>query len=125
MKVYYDIFESKENVLAKFAAAEKDLQGCEIVFASYSEEGYSGEALVILFNAESKTYYEVNGSHCSCHGLEGQWDMEETTLEAIMKRTSPFMDGVVKAHPERYLLTKTVAECGHADGTSHRVSRKM
>lgn len=30
--------------------------------------------------------YEVNGSHCSCYGLEGQWEEEETTVEALAYR---------------------------------------
>ena len=28
----------------------------------------------------------MNGSHCSCYGLEGQWEPEETDLEAIRHR---------------------------------------
>lgn len=27
--------------------------------------------------------YEVNGSHCSCYGFEGQWDREEVMLEEM------------------------------------------
>ncbi len=30
--------------------------------------------------------YEVNGSHCSCYGLENQWDPESTTVEALRHR---------------------------------------
>jgi hypothetical protein len=28
----------------------------------------------------------VNGSHCSCHGLEGQWEPEETSMKALEHR---------------------------------------
>jgi hypothetical protein len=55
-----------------------------ILFASYECEGYEGSAFV-LFEEEGELY-EVHGSHCSCMGLEGQWDPEPTTLEAIKHR---------------------------------------
>lgn len=55
-----------------------------ILFAFYEYISYSGEAFV-LFEQNGKLY-EVNGSHCSCYGLEGQWVPEETTVEAIKYR---------------------------------------
>lgn len=55
-----------------------------VLFASYGEDNYSGDAWV-LFEQDGKLY-EVNGSHCSCFGLEGQWEPEETALEAIKLR---------------------------------------
>jgi hypothetical protein len=36
----------------------------------------------VIFEKDGKLW-EVNGSHCSCYGLEGQWQPEETTWEAI------------------------------------------
>jgi len=56
----------------------------EVVFAAYSCEYYEGDAFV-LFIKDGKLY-EVNGSHCSCYGLEGQWEPEETFVDAILKR---------------------------------------
>ena len=56
----------------------------EILFAAYTYEDYSGDAFVIFTN-EGKLF-EVNGGHCSCYGLEGQWEPEETTKGAIIKR---------------------------------------
>ena len=32
--------------------------------------------------------WEVNGAHCSCYGLEGQWEPEETTVEALRYRVN-------------------------------------
>lgn len=58
----------------------KGWEGINILFASYGEDNYSGNAFV-LFEKDGKLY-EVNGSHCSCYGLEGQFEPEETTLEA-------------------------------------------
>lgn len=28
----------------------------------------------------------MNAGHCSCHGLEGQWEPEETTVVALRHR---------------------------------------
>ena len=55
-----------------------------ILFASYGSGNYEGDAFV-LFERDGKLY-EVNGSHCSCHGLEGGFAEEETTIEAIAHR---------------------------------------
>jgi len=52
-----------------------------ILFAAYGYANYSGDAFV-LFEQNGKLY-EVNGSHCSCYGLEDQWCTEETSLEAL------------------------------------------
>lgn len=56
----------------------------EILLAYYLYEDYSGTAFV-LFKQNGKLY-EVNGSHCSCYGLEGQWDPDETTVESLRHR---------------------------------------
>lgn len=65
-----------------FAPAEDFPTDEEILFAAYGlEEAYSGSALVIY--ERDGELYEVHGSHCSCYGLEGQWEPEETTWEAL------------------------------------------
>ena len=59
-------------------------EGIEILLAYYLYECYGGYAFV-LFRKDGELY-EVNGSHCSCYGLEGQWEPEETTVEALRHR---------------------------------------
>lgn len=66
------------------AHAKPEFQGIEILLASYEYAGYEGSAFV-LFRKDGKLY-EVNGGHCSCYGLEGQWEPEETTIEALEHR---------------------------------------
>ncbi|GAB3763664.1 hypothetical protein GCM10028796_17570 [Ramlibacter monticola] len=61
-----------------------EFKGAEILLASYGTPSYEGYAFV-LFRRDGKLY-EVNGSHCSCYGLEGQWEPEETTIEALRHR---------------------------------------
>ena len=71
---------------ADFEIGDDALLGVEILLASYTYEDYSGDAFV-LFSRDGKLW-EVNGSHCSCYGLEGQWEPEETSVESIERRIS-------------------------------------
>jgi hypothetical protein len=74
----------KEEVAGWFQIDVQLLEGAEILFADYSGGGYDGVAFVLL--RRGTQLYEVNGSHCSCYGLEGQYSEEETSLEAIQHR---------------------------------------
>lgn len=84
MKTYFELFECKEDVITEFDINSEKLEGCEILYACYTPGDYCGDAHVI-FRKEGKLY-EVNGSHCSCMGLEGQWEPEETTVAALLFR---------------------------------------
>jgi hypothetical protein len=53
----------------------------EVLLAVYEYEDYSGDAWV-LFKRDGKLY-EVSGGHCSCNGLEGQWEPSETTWKTL------------------------------------------
>ena len=66
------------------ALANDKWNNMEVLLASYSYENYSGDAFV-LFKRDGKLY-EVNGGHCSCYGLEGQWEPEETSIESLRHR---------------------------------------
>lgn len=55
-----------------------------ILFASYGCANYSGDAWVLL--EKEGVLYEVNGGHCSCYGLEGQWNPEEVVLKELENR---------------------------------------
>jgi hypothetical protein len=86
-----DYFEggSKETICKEFDIQPQVLDGCEILYANYSSGCYEGSALVVL-KKEGKLY-EVNGSHCSCFGLENQWEPELTTKAALLARPSFYM----------------------------------
>lgn len=56
----------------------------EVLLASYAQGGYEGDAFV-LFRKDGQLF-EVNAGHCSCHNLEGQWEPESTTVEALRHR---------------------------------------
>lgn len=73
----------KENI-EKMKVAIENHKNEKIIFASYGYENYSGDAFVLII-VDGKLF-EVNGSHCSCYGLEDQWDLEETSLKALKHR---------------------------------------
>lgn len=82
--IFLGEFTSRDDVIFAFDIAPSDLDACEPMVAWYIEEGYEGYALVVyLFNGK---LYEVNGSHCSCYGLEGQWEPEEVVLAEALPR---------------------------------------
>lgn len=80
MSVYFDIFSNWGDVQNNFIMSEPEP---EVLFAAYEYENYSGEALV-LFKRDDKLWL-VDGSHCSCHGLEGQWAPEESSPEVVRR----------------------------------------
>lgn len=57
----------------------------ELLFASYGGGSYEGDAIMIW--RRDGNLYEAHGSHCSCYGLENQFDAEETTVAALAMRT--------------------------------------
>ena len=89
-----------QGMMEDFEIKPDALQGAEVLVATYTYEDYSGDAFVLLKRGDD--LFEVNGSHCSCYGLEGQWDMEPTTKEAVLHRieNGSIWDELVKAKAE-------------------------
>lgn len=77
--VYYNLFMARGDIEREFECTLP--AGAEILFAWYEDENYTGRAIVVY--RIGTQLYEVHGSHCSCHGLEEQWEPEETTLAAM------------------------------------------
>ena len=94
--VFLNDFDSKDNVIREFAGErwgwdeEKEdyfietHKNTNILFASYGCANYSGDAWVLF--EQNGELYEVNGNHCSCFGLEGQWDSEKVSLKELEHR---------------------------------------
>jgi hypothetical protein len=80
-KIYGSDWSSIEQIANDFDTQDKVTED-ELIFAYYSYE--DGTALVVY--QRGGKLYEVNGGHCSCNGLEGQWEPEETTPEALSAR---------------------------------------
>jgi len=77
-------FDNLQDILKEFESDCDGLKDEEVLFASYGSEDYSGDA-VVLIQRDGKLYTS-EGGHCSCHGLEEQWEMIETTKEILAKR---------------------------------------
>jgi hypothetical protein len=94
-RIYFGSWNGQEDMWLDFQhnrysdeAKEPFPEGIEVLFAFYGSYSYEGAAFV-LFRKDG-TLYEVNGSHCSCYGLEGMWEPEETTV-ASLTQTTPWV----------------------------------
>lgn len=84
MGQFFGDFSCSDDIVNEFNITDQDLEGVRILIADYNFEGYEGSAFV-LFEKDG-SYYEVHGDHCSCYGLEGQWEPEKTYLYALRYR---------------------------------------
>jgi hypothetical protein len=75
---------TEDDIVSEFEITKDQLDGVKLLAAVYECADYEGSAFV-LFERDGKLY-EVNGSHCSCYGLEGQWEPTITTWAALAKR---------------------------------------
>lgn len=89
--VFLHHWDNKEEVLSSFDGERWEWDSTEnvdrdvtILFASYSSANYTGDAFVLY--ERDGALYEVNGGHCSCYGLEGQWNPEEVSFPEIEHR---------------------------------------
>lgn len=105
---YFGIFGDRQQIIGEFFKSysweepmnvpEDFPTDDEIVFAAYLYEDYSGTAIVVFKRGDQ--YYVVHGGHCSCYGLEGQWDPEETSYEALCMYKLSSMFGEYESYIE-------------------------
>lgn len=55
----------------------------KILYADYQTGNYEGSAYVLGYDNVQDKFFEVHGGHCSCYGLEGQWNEEYCTLSEL------------------------------------------
>lgn len=77
--MYYGEFTSWTDVCNEFGIGMKEPT---VLFAAYDLPDYDGYSTVVYVK-DGKFYY-VQGSHCSCYGLEDQWDPEEMPLKVLL-----------------------------------------
>lgn len=66
---------AKAKILKDFEISPPDsLDGVSLVVAVMETDGYESAAFIVF--EKDGQLFEVNGSHCSCFGYEGQWDPE-------------------------------------------------
>lgn len=81
---YLQNFSSNKDVIDSYHAPEDALTDATVYLAWYGYGSYCGSSLVVF--EKGGTLYEVNGSHCSCNGLEDQWEPVETSWDALDRR---------------------------------------
>ncbi len=81
MSVFLGNFKSKNYVGYAFDEAISDF---EIVVAAYNYGDYCGGAYVLA--TKDGNLFEVEGSHCSCYGLEDQWKPTEVNAAYLKNR---------------------------------------
>lgn len=99
--MYVDEFTNNEDVAEQYsdngnqaskARILKLLNESTVHLAYYGTGSYDGTSLVIF--EHNGILYEVNASHCSCYGLEGQWAPEETNWSILsMREFSDYYEG--------------------------------
>lgn len=87
---YFDCFEDIADVRREFGIDDAEIADEEVLVAVYEQPNYDGAAFV-LFERDG-ALYEVNGSHCSCFGLEDQWQPELTTWAALAIRPATYYE---------------------------------
>ena len=80
-KNVYDGFEDWKDVQVQFNMTEPEPK--TVLFAAYDIDGYEGTATVLY--KKGRKYYWVEGSHCSCYGLEDQWNPQEYTKKEFLE----------------------------------------
>lgn len=71
-------------MLSDFAIEKSVIDGANILVASYTYEDYDGSAYVLF--ERGGDLFEVHGGHCSCYGLEDQWEPEAVDVASILRR---------------------------------------
>lgn len=82
--MFHNDFDSVKDVIRNYGIKESELEGATIIHADYTYEDYSGSSYVLFYKGGK--FYEVHGSHCSCYGLEDQWDPEEVKVADLLAR---------------------------------------
>jgi hypothetical protein len=80
----------------------------EVIFAGYDTPSYEGYAFVIFRNGDK--FYTVEGGHCSCYGLEGQWEPEEYDLPTLITALEKRWDCAPFSGAQRAAVIKNLKE---------------
>lgn len=84
--IFKGSWTSLEDIQRDFDMTPIEFVKYKVLLAVYEEWGYEGNAFVLLQERTTGKLFEINASHCSCYGLEGQWEPEETSVKALTYR---------------------------------------
>jgi hypothetical protein len=108
-----------ETLKRAFGISARELAGVEVLLAAYCRDSLGGAAFVLLRRAG--VLYEVNASHDSAGSIAGQWEPEETLVEALQYRLDKGRlgcdeeGGSVFADELRFLLLELSVEASGRD----------
>ena len=97
--------EVKEHLIVDYCAepygqkerlkVKSELDNLEILVAyeSVGNFGCDSSSFFLFKHKQTRQLYELHGSHCSCYGFEGQFDLDETTLKYLQSRAFCFCAG--------------------------------
>ena len=79
--------EVKAHLVNEYEAELGIVNDLEVLigYESVGSWGCDSSSFFLLRDKDGKLF-EVHGSHCSCYGFEGQFNLEETTIEALKFR---------------------------------------
>lgn len=76
----------KEHLIKEYEADESDLLDLSIIIAyeSVGSWGCDSSSFFLFVNNKTDELFELHGSHCSCHGFEGQFFLEKTDKQYLL-----------------------------------------
>ena len=77
--MYFGEFSNREDVCREFST---EFEGT-VIFAAYDQQDYDGHAEVIFIR--NGKIYMVQGGHCSCYGLEDQFEPVEMSVDGLRR----------------------------------------
>ena len=82
------ILNKYDQILAYEKVESEKLKDMQVLVAyeSVGESGCDSESFFLLRSKADGSLYEIHGSHCSCHGFEGQLDLEPTDIKSLKYR---------------------------------------
>lgn len=85
-----DPLPNSKEAIAQVFTKDNDhplhLDHARMLVAVYDTPPWHGEAFVLFEDMRDHLLYEVNASHCSCYGLEGQWEPELINRNELVSR---------------------------------------
>lgn len=84
MGKFFGHWSNEADVAREFA--DDAVLDYNIIVAGYFYECYEGNAYVLA--EKDGKLFEVSGGHCSCYGLEGQWEPGEITPAYLRNRAA-------------------------------------
>lgn len=89
-------FSNVQDILDQYELDKSALDGVTIICAYYENEDYDGSSAV-LYEKDGKIYL-VEAGHCSCYGLEGQFEStqyEEKDLREKLESADSWEDSLI------------------------------